>query len=109
MVFCCPQVTTVRQWLPLVNFVLYWRNAAMDALDHFEKLQKHSLGLHTFSKLGAVYDPRFLDELMAVMLQDKASLGRVTTSIASAARTQWYTWHIYCPDLPIHQERRMSQ
>ena len=53
----CLQMVTLRQWQPLVNFLLYWRDAALTALDHFERAQKHTLGLHTFSRLATVADP----------------------------------------------------
>ena len=62
-------MVTVRQWLPLVSFVLYWRDAALTAIEHFERAQKHALGLHTFGRLGAVSDPAYLEELLAVMQQ----------------------------------------
>ena len=64
-------MVTLRQWRPLVAFVLYWRDAALQAIDHFERAQKHVLGLHTFSRLSAVVDPAYLEELLAVMQQEK--------------------------------------
>ena len=42
---CALQMVTLRQWQPLVAFVLYWRDAALQAIDHFERAQKHVLGL----------------------------------------------------------------
>ena len=100
-------MVTLRQWQPLVAFVLYWRDAALQAIDHFERAQKHVLGLHTFSRLSAVADPAYLEDLFAVMQQEKPTLSRVGSTIAAAAKTQWYAWHVNCPHLPVHAERRM--
>ena len=98
---------TVRQWQPLVSFVLYWRDAALTAIEHFERAQKHALGLHTFGRLGAVSDPAYLEGLLEVMQAEHPTLSRVGSTIAAAAKTQWYAWHVNCPDLPVHAERRM--
>ena len=108
-------MVTLRQWQPLGNFVLYWRDAALTAIDHFERAQKHVLGLHTFSRLSAVADPQYLEELLAVMQSKKPTLSQVGSCISAAAKTQWYAWHVNCPsshvthacDLPVHAERRM--
>ena len=101
------QMVTLRHWQPLLMFVLSWRDAALQHIDHFERAQKHVLGLHTFSRLSAVADPAYLEELLAVMQQEKLTLSRVGSCIAAAAKTQWYAWHVNCPDLPVHAERRM--
>ena len=101
------QMVTLRQWLPLVNFVLYWRDTALTAIDHFERAQKHVLGLHTFSRLSAVADPAYLEELLAVMQSEKPTLSWVGSCIAAAAKPQWYAWHVNYPDFPVHAERRM--
>jgi hypothetical protein len=100
-------MVTVRQWQPLVSFVLYWRDAALTAIEHFERAQKHALGLHTFGRLGAVSDPAYLEGLLEVMQAEHPTLSRVGSTIAAAAKTQWYAWHVNCPDLPVHAERRM--
>jgi hypothetical protein len=102
------QFNTVRQWGPLVGFVSYWRDVAVNALDHFEKSQTSQLGLHTFAKMSSVLDPKYLEPLMTVMSAEKPNLSKVASAISLAARRQWYCWHVLCPDSPVHDERRMS-
>ena len=87
--------------------VAYWRVAAVNALDHFEKAQKSQLGLHTFAKMASVMDPKFLEPLMTVMSAEKPNLSKVAVAMSAAARRQWYCWHVMCPDSPVHDERSM--
>ena len=42
--------------MPLVKFVLHFGEEGMKAVDHFERSQRHAVGVHTFSKMAAVAD-----------------------------------------------------
>jgi hypothetical protein len=79
----------------------------MAAIEHFEKSQKHMVGMHTFSKLSQVQDPAFLEDLLTVMTAERPSMGKFANTVANCAKKQWCCWHVHCPDLPVHAERRM--
>ena len=97
----------MRQWAPLVTFVLHWGDRAHEALRQFERGQKEGLSLHTLSKMRAVNDPVYLEDLMTVMCTPKAGLGMFRACINDCMKKQWYTWHVLHPDLPVHPERSM--
>ena len=102
------QYNTVRQWSPVANLVLYWGARGLEAVTNFERAEKGGVKIHTFLKLSQVYDPYYLEEVLAVMKEDKPSVGHFSQAVARAARKQWYTWHIMHPELPVHPDRSMS-
>ena len=101
----CSQQTAARQWYPLVNFAMHWREAAVTSLENFERCQRGPLGMHNFSKLGQVVDPEFLEPLLGVMAAPRANMAKFMAALGRAAAQQWYFWHIHCPSLPVHTER----
>ena len=103
-----PQYNTVRQWLPVANFVLYWGDRGLDAVQSFEKAEKGGVKIHTFHKLQAVVDPYFLEDVMTAMKAPRPSVGIVSAALMKCAKKQWYTWQVMSPDQPVHPERSMT-
>ena len=99
------QATTVKQWLPLLTFATFYGAEGVEAVDNFEAKQKHQVGMHTFAKLAAVADPRFLQEALEVMKGPKPTVAALVTAIARGAKKQWYTWHVMSSGTPVHAER----
>ena len=97
------QYNTVRQWIPVANMVLFWGDRGLEALQNYERL---GVKIHLLSRLGQVADPLFLEDVLTAMKATKPSFAVVNAAIAACAKKQWYTWHVYHPDLPVHDERR---
>lgn len=98
---------SVHQWVPLVCFVQYWGDAALDAVDNFERKQRHAVGMHTFSRLGAVLVPKYLESALAVLSYDRPTVAHLLAEVRKATKQQWYGWQILCEGNAIHGERRM--
>ena len=94
---------TVRQWQPVASFVTHFGERALDAVRNFQSVEKQGLSVHTFRKLGMVSDPEFLDEVMSVMSAVKPSMGTFNQAMNKACRRQWYSWHVYHPELEVHK------
>ena len=97
----------MKQWLPLLTFATFYGAEGVEAVDNFEAKQKHQVGMHTFAKLAAVADPRFLQEALEVMKGPKPTVAALVTAIARGAKRQWYTWHVMSGRTPVHGERSM--
>ena len=98
------QSNTVRQWRPVVLFVLHWGERALEAVKAMEDNTK-GIGLHTLSKMRAVADPQFLEDVMAAMKDPKCNVNTFTSAVNKAASKMWYSWHVMHPELPVHQDR----
>ena len=106
--FASLQAGVVRQWMPLVKFVLHFGEAGLHAVDHFERSQRHAVGVHTFSKMAAVADQQFLEPVLSALTCEKPTVSRFMSAVVKCTKTQWFTWQIMCPSNPVHPERRMS-
>ena len=95
----------MKQWMPLLTFVNYFGAEGVEAVENFESRQKHQVGMHTFAKMAAVADPRFLQEALEVMKTPKPTVATLVTAIVRGARRQWYTWHVMSNGTPVHAER----
>ena len=93
--------------MPLVKFVLHFGEEGLKAVDHFERSQRHAVGVHTFSKMAAVADQQFLEPVLGALTSEKPTVSRFMSAVVKSAKTQWFTWQIMCPTNPIHPERRM--
>ena len=91
-----------------MKFVLHFGEEGLTAVDHFERSQRHAVGVHTFSNLGSVSDQQFLEPVLSALSADKPTVSHFASTVAKCAKTQWFTWHIMCPTNPVHPERRMS-
>ena len=47
--------------------VQHYGECALEAISHFEKAERGGVRIHTFSKLGAIVDPTFMEYILVVM------------------------------------------
>ena len=90
-----------------MQFVQHWGDRGLEAVRNFEKVEKQGLSVHTFRKLGQVLDSEFLQPVLSVVRAPKPVVGQFTNAITQCAKMQWYSWHVFHPDLPIHDSRSM--
>ena len=103
--YACSQYTTVRQWQPVVQMVLFWGDRGLEAVRNFERVERNGLAVHTFRKLAQVQDPAFLEGVLSVMRASKPTIGQFANAVVKASRLQWYTWQVMHPDNSVHPDR----
>ena len=89
----------------MVKFVQYWGNAGLDAIDNFERKQKHTVGVHTFNKMSAVADAAYLEKALGELAAEKPTTSRFLAAINHSTRLQWYTWHVMAEGNNVHPDR----
>lgn len=101
------QYQTIRQWVPLVQFCIFWGARTLAALRSFEEQQRTPLTMRSMRCIAGILDPKFGDEVIAYMSKPKANVAGFNAVVQRAIKKMWSTWHVFNRDLPVSDLRRM--